>query len=447
MLLAMRRTLYCLLLSILFHFPAGIAQTDQASSFSKTFSKVDYLEDFNQFVDTLLGTHPMPYKFTSPADFHESIAEKKYLISDKTTLPEFIWHCSEIITKLGCGHSSLGWFNQENAMLPLALRFPLEAKLIENRLYISDPLANQDKVQAGLEIFSINGQPISQITAEAFKHINSQAHITTYKQLLFSGYITAYIPYVLQFPTEYEIVVEGQEKPIQLSPLPSYHPKPRFHRIVSNSECQEELCLNDYDEETTILTIRNFAYYGDKFPIYQSFIDSSFKAIHSKGIKNLIIDLRFNGGGPSGAANHLLRYLAHAPYTYFSQNDFGHLTHEQTPHPDAFKGKIYILMDGDGHSTTGHFMSLVKEFDLATIIGEELGSNRFCTANQKRYTMPHTGISYSVARNTFITTAESTSADRGILPDHWITQSIQDHLNNIDTVLEYTLELIGKEEN
>lgn len=443
----MKCTLSLLLFSILLYSPAGMAQVGQDSSFSKRLSKADYLEDFNQFVDTILGTHPMPYQFTSSADFQERIEEKKRLISDETTLPEFIWYCSEIITSLGCGHSSLGWFNQEDAMLPIALRFPLEAKLIENRLYISDPLVNQDKVQAGLEIFSINGQSISQITAEAFKHINSQAHITTYKQLLFSGYITAYIPYVLQFPTEYVIVVKGQENPIQLSALSSYQPKPRFHRIVSNSECQEELCLNDYDEETTILTIRNFAYYGDKFPIYQSFIDSSFKAIHSKGIKNLIIDLRFNGGGPSGAANHLLRYLAHAPYTYFSQNDFDHLLHEQTPHPDAFKGKIYVLMDGDGHSTTGHFMSLVKELGLATIIGEELGSNRFCTANQKRYTMPHTGISYSVARNTFITTAESTSADHGILPDHWITQSIQDHLNNIDSVLEYTLKLIGKEEH
>lgn len=443
----MKRTFCCLLFSILLYFPAGLAQVDQTSAFSKTFSKVDYLDDFNQFVDTILGTHPMPYKFTSSADFQERIAEKKHLISDQTTLPEFIWYCSEIITSLGCGHSSLGWFNQEDAMLPVALRFPLEAKLIENRLYISDPLVNQDKVQAGLEIFSINGQPISQITAEAFQHINSQAHITTYKQLLFSGYITAYIPYVLQFPTAYEIVVKGQKKPIQLNPLPSYHPKPRYHRIVSNGECHEDLCLKDRNEDTAILTIRNFAYYGDNFPIYQSFIDSSFKAIHSKGIKNLIIDLRFNGGGPSSAANHLLRYLAHAPYTYFSQNDFGHLTDLQTPHPQAFKGKIYVLIDGDGHSTTGHFMSLVKELDLATTIGEELGSNRFCTANQKSYTMPHTGISYMVARNTFITTAESTSAFHGILPDHLITQSIQDHLKNIDTVLEYALQLIGKKEN
>lgn len=330
-------------------------------------------------------------------------------------------------------------------MLPIELRFPLEAKLIEDRLYIADPLLNKDKVQAGLEIFSINGQSISQITAAAFKHINSQAHITSYKQLLFSGYITSYIPYTLNFPKEYEIIIKGREAPISLSPLKTYQPKPRYHRIVSNSECQKELCLNSYDESTAILTIKNFAYYGDKFPIYKSFVDDSFKEIKSRGVKHLIIDLRFNGGGPSDAANHLLKYMANKPYVYFLQNDFDHLKTEQQPYANAFKGKIYLLMDGDGHSTTGHFMSLVKGLDLATIIGEELGSNKFCTANQKRYTLAHTGISYSVARNTFVTTAASTSAFHGILPDHFITQSIQDHLNNIDTVLEYALELIGKE--
>ncbi len=441
----MKYTFCLFLFSILLYLPAGITQADVDSSFSKTFSKTDYLEDFNQFIDTILGTHPQPYKFTAEIDFQKSIEEKRQLISDETTLPEFIWYCSEIITKLACGHSSLGWFNQEDAMLPIELRFPLEAKLIEGRLYLSDPLLNKDKVQAGLEIFSINGRPISQITAAAFKHINSQAHIATYKQLLFSGYITSYIPYALNFPKEYEIIVKGQKNPITLSPLSTYQPKPRYHRIVSNSECQKELCLSTYDENTAILTIKNFAYYGDKFPAYKSFIDESFKEIKSAGVKHLIIDLRFNGGGPSDAANHLLKYLANKPYTYFLQNDFDHLKSTQKPYADAFKGEIYLLMDGDGHSTTGHFISLVKDLDLAILIGEELGSNKFCTANQKRYTLPHTGISYSVARNTFVTTAASTSAFHGVLPDHLITQSIHDHLNNIDTVLEYALELIGKE--
>ena len=214
---------------------------------------------------------------------------------------------------------------------------------------------------------------------------------------------------------------------------------------MSNAPCQQDLCFRQNDNYTAILTIKSFAYYGERFATFRSFIDESFGELKAKDIKNLIIDLRFNGGGASLAANHLLQYLAQTPYTYFQHNEFDHLKEEQQPFDKAFNGSLYILMDGDGQSTTGHFLSLIKEFKLATIIGEELASNRFCTANQKKYSMPHSGISFSVARNTFITSAQSSPDSHGVLPDHFITQGIEDHLNNIDTVLEYALQLIEKE--
>lgn len=441
----MKRIIYLFLISVTCILTVGKAQSASKDRSSATLSKTQFLEDYQQFVDTILSTHPHPFKFTPKSSFLQKIQAKKELISDQTTLREYIWYCSEIIALLGCSHSSLGWFNQENAMVPITRRFPLEAKLIEGRLYISDPLNNRDKVGAGTEIFSINGQSISEVASTAFKHINSQAHISSYKRLLFNGYITAYIPFVLNFPESFEIIVRGQERPIQLTPLTTYKSKPRYHRITSNSQCQEELCLQLTHPGTAVLTIKNFAYYGDRLATYTSFIDSSFAEIRSNGIQNLIIDIRFNGGGPSLVANQLLQYLVDKPFTYFRQNDFGYLLQEQQPQPHTFKGNLYFLIDGDGHSTTGHFMSLVKALRKGIFIGEELGSNHFCTANQKKYSLRHTGISFHVARNTFITTANASRDSQGILPDHFVIQSITDHLNNVDTVLEYALDLIQRQ--
>ncbi|MBX2872442.1 MAG: peptidase S41 [Saprospiraceae bacterium] len=438
----MTRRICLFLISITCLLAVGKAQSAATDWSSTTFSKAQYLEDYQQFIDTILNTHPHPFKFTPERLFLQRIQAKKELISDQTTLREYIWYCSEIMALLGCSHSSLGWFNQEDAMVPIAQRFPLEAKLIEGRLYISDPLNNRDSVDAGTEIFSINGQPISEITAIAFKHINSQAHISSYKRLLFDSYITSYIPFVLNFPRGYEIIVRGQERPIQLAPLVAYKNKSRYHRITSNSHCKEDLCLELKHPAAAVLTIKRFAYYGDRLSTYTNFIDSSFAEIQTHDIQHLIIDLRFNGGGPSTAANHLLKYLVDKPYVYFHQNDFGHLKEEQLPNPNTFKGKLYFLIDGEGHSTTGHFMSLVKALRKGTIIGEELGSNHFCTANQKKFSLTHTGISFHVARNTFVTAAKASIDSRGILPDHFVTQSITDHLNNVDTVLEYTFNLI-----
>jgi len=449
----MNKILFLLPIS-LFSFLISIAQSSISSEsedkFSKVYTKQQYLEDLDEFAKTLTETHPHPYEFTPKQAFWNTVEEKRQLISDRTTFSEFIWHCSEIIANLGCSHSGLGWFNQESQMLPIELRFPLEAKLIENRLYISDPLANTDRLEAGTEIFSINGISISEIQQEAFRHINSQAHIETYKRLLFNGYFTAYIPYVLGFPTSFEILIKGQKEPITLTAIESYQPKPRYHRITSNGLCQEDLCFNILEgKPTAVLTIRNFAFYGDKFPIYKSFIDNSFSEIKVNKISNLIVDLRFNGGGPSQAGAYFLQHILQEPFTYFARDtEFqDELTKPLAPVESAFQGKIYLLMDGDGHSTTGHVLSHIKASNRAILIGEELGANQFCTANQQRgLSLTHTGISYQVAQTAFFTSVQGLPRDKGIMPDHFVVQSIKDYLKGIDTVMEYAIGLLGEGE-
>jgi hypothetical protein len=268
---------------------------EKADKFSQGYSEKLYLEDLNEFVKTITETHPYPYEFTSKEKFWHTVEEKKSLINDETSYGEFLWHCSEIMANLGCSHSSLGWFNQEDEILPIHLRFPIETRLVEDRLYISDPLVNKDILNAGVEIFSINGIPIEVIKENAYRHINSQAHVQTYKSLLFNGYSTAYIPYVLEFPKKYSIVVRGKKEPIQLKHIEDYKAKSRYNRITSDNLCQEELCFNiSGDKKIGVLTIKNFAYYGDRFPIFKTFIDESFAEIKSRKIKNLIVDLRFN---------------------------------------------------------------------------------------------------------------------------------------------------------
>ena len=64
---------------------------------------------------------------------------------------------------------------------------------------------------------------------------------------------------------------------------------------------------------------------------------------------------------------------------------------------------------------------------------------------KKMLRLPHTGIIYTVGRNTYETIATSFPVDRGIMPDHVVIPAIDDYLNNVDTVMEYTIKLIGKE--
>ena len=49
--------------------------------------------------------------------------------------------------------------------------------------------------------------------------------------------------------------------------------------------------------------------------------DAVFKDIREHNARNLIIDLRFNGGGSTAAADHILNYLTSKPYHDFSRVD------------------------------------------------------------------------------------------------------------------------------
>jgi hypothetical protein len=113
----------------------------------------------------------------------------------------------------------------------------------------------------------------------------------------------------------------------------------------------------------------------------------------------------------------------------------------QQPFEHPFKGKIYYLIDGNGKSTTGHFMAIVKDLKLGTIIGEELGSNQFCTAGQTVCRLANSKLIYYVANSTSKLTIKSLPDERGILPDYYVSQSITDYLSNTDTVKEYAFKL------
>jgi len=418
-----------------------------ADKFAKVFSTEAYKADLDQLGNTLLKVHPNALKFISKEAFWKAIEEKKAMVTDLTTYSEFVWHCSEIIASVHCSHSGMGSFYPEHEMLPPALKFPLQTRWVNDQLFVLEPFNNAAKVKIKDEILSINGVAVSKIVNDVYKHIPAQGYIKTTKKHFFNWWSSSMIPYALGFPNTYEIVVKGVEAPIVLNQAETL--KEPF-RDVSIQRCKDNLCLEVLKEDkTAILTISSFNYYPwNNLDVFKKFIDSSFTVINQKGIKNIVIDVRINGGGSQQSSIHLLRYLVDKPFVYYSNAQFegklAKIDGEEviTPFKNRFKGKCYFMIDGLGNSTTGHFMSLVKVLNLGTIVGEELGSNQFCSAGQKICRLSKTKLEYYVANNTHESTATSLPDEVGILPDHYVTQNIDEYLNKVDAVKAYTLKLI-----
>lgn len=417
--------------------------------FTKLYAKNDYWEDLDQLGRKLLAIHPHALKFISKDQFWKNIESKKALITEKTTYAEFAWHCNAIIASLGCSHTASSNMQNEYheyAMLPVAKSFPLKVRWVNKQLFVVGPMNNSDQVKVKDEILSVNGVETATLISDIFDHIPAQANIQTFKAQHFNTYFAALIPYALGLPNSFEIVVKGKLGAVQL------HKAERIATELydaSLNSCLKDLCLEIIDESTAVLTIASFNYYEwDSYPVFKAFIDSSMNIINNKKLTNLIIDVRYNRGGSQYPSIYLLQHLLDKPFTYYSKAEFEGKTDkiygEELVYPvgNRFKGKVYFLIDGNGNSTTGHFMSLVKSHHLGTIIGEELGSNHFCTAGQMLTRLNNTKLVVSVANNTHISTATELPVEKGVLPDYYISQSIDEYLNKVDAVKNYTLKKI-----
>ncbi|MGV3613170.1 MAG: S41 family peptidase [Fluviicola sp.] len=428
----------------LIRFPKTVYPTPR-EKFLQKFTAEEYKADLDELGQLLLKIHSNPLKFITREAFLEVVEAKKALITDQTTYGEFAWHCSEIVASVHCSHTS-GGFYYENEMLPDNFRFPLQTHLVDGRLYVIDPLSNAGKVNLKDEITHINGVSASKLIASIYPHISSQGMIQTTKRHVFNWWSTGMIAYALGLPPKYLVMIKGNDKPIELNPIESFT-APYDDPL---HQCRG-LCLDIRKDKTALLTIESFNYYPwNDFTVFEQFMDSTFKEIRKKGVQDLVIDLRYNFGGSSESSIYLLRYLAKKPFFYFSRSDFKGKTqplygeNEIQPFKNNYRGKLWFLIDGVGNSTTGHFMSLVKTWKLGTIVGEELGSNQFCSAGQKICRLKNTKMLVFIADNTHESTATSLPDEIGILPDHYVSQNVEDYFGRKDVVKEYVFDLIRK---
>ncbi|WP_062053329.1 S41 family peptidase [Aquimarina longa] len=418
----------------------------ELGQFYKIYPKKQYVEDIDELTEKLINEHPQPFEFVSKETFFQMVTEKKNSITDNTTYGEFIWHISEIIARIGCSHTNLGAFFQESKILPIELVFPLEIRMIEGKMYVSNSLINKDKKLEGSEILTINGVDAKNIKDNIYKHISADGGIGRESQKKYFNFFSPYyISYSLNFPEHYEIKVAGRKESISLENLKEYKFTFEGKESYSKKYCEDVLCFRTIEaKSTSILTMRTFYYNGEDLTKYRQLLEESFKEIKKKGIKNLIVDLRGNGGGQGFNGAHLLRYLSSETFTYSIRNKYSNEEqfNPMNPFENSFNGKIYILQDAGCGSTTGHFLSLVKYNKIAILIGEESGGTFSCNDYSMNLDLKNTGVSTRIARSTFATTAKNLPKDRGIIPDHYVVRNIQDFLKDHDTVMKYTFDLI-----
>lgn len=402
-------------------------------------------EDFQQLRTALENNHPSIYLYDSEETM-DALFDKTYN-SIQTDFSELQFHriLAPMIARVRCGHTSI--FLSPEVLESIGNNgsgFPYGVSVIDGHSYIYQNYSQYTSIPLGTELLSINQRSIPSIIDTMLSSISSDGYNVTLKFDRIKNQFSRLYYYFIDTPDTFEIecVFPGETDPrlitidavsaseIGASYTEKNNPDELFtYRIIENSS-------------TALLTISSFIIAD--FPDYVSFFRTSFQDMIDKNVKDLIIDVRGNGGGDPEFSSELIRYFIDHPITYFAVGiAYPNLFQPIPPHDIHFGGNVYVLIDGGCFSTTGHFCSLMQYHHLVTFIGEETGGSFYCNDNSNLITLRNSQLWANIARTTFETAVEGYTKGRGIMPDHEVKQSLQDQINGSDAVMQYTLNLIS----
>ncbi|WP_106794682.1 S41 family peptidase [Aquimarina sp. Aq78] len=389
--------------------------------------------------------------------------------------------------------------------------FPLPIKLIQDKVIVN--IVNKE-IPLGAEIVSINNLKINEILQSLYKYYTTDGVNITGKSIgihyNFSRYYRLHYGLKSAFKVKYRVHDSDkiQQKVLHSISFNAYYKniKNRYSKPFDevNYKDWKENEIYSYksiDRETGILTINDFGMGNEKNPMhlrYVSFLDSVFTGIKNNNIKNLIVDIRYNGGGtdPNDLVTYsyltqrnfsenkqawisfnkipylkyaytkiprFLRPLGVGKYNKSFQNQFpkeenGKFYQDstsadhkiRTPNKNAFTGNIYLLISPRVASAGSLFAAMVAGNSNAITIGEETmgGYYGHNGHNALGYILPKSKIElfFSVVNlEQDVVKKENQIYNRGIIPDHNVSQTYTDYINQVDTQLNFVIDLIQQE--
>ena len=454
-------------------------------------------KDYRVFRHVLEAWHPSLYWYT-PKDSMDHYFDRGYAaIRDSMTEPQFRTILSYVIAQVDCGHTSIRSSKAYAHYLDTAKlkQFPLILKFWPDTMVMVASLDRRDSIlKRGTQILSINGKTTRQLTDTLFPYIVTDGYDLTGKyQYLSTGlHFSSWYNAIYGYTDSFDISYADTAGMVHETRIPLYDPKADTlrrslgkalqpgraqrepgsaqrtrppHKRSKRSRRKAELLFSrnlqlDTATSTAFLTLNTFEH-GYHL---RGFFRHSFQQFNDKHIKNLVIDVRSNGGGDATLSTLLTRYLIdkkfkladslyairrHSPYDRYINNGlayrlltrvatrrqkdgfyhFGHFErHYFSPRKtNHFDGKVYILTGGNSFSATCLFAAALKGQTNVTLVGEETGG---CFYGNSAWmipdvTLPGTRIRFRLPRFRLVIDRHRIKDGHGVMPDVSALPSIE----------------------
>lgn len=398
-------------------------------------------EDIAFTLRTLERYHPLLYDFVSKKGLHSYFDSLKSAIEKPMDEIEFRYLLMPAIAEIHDGHTSLGPSFQLQQVKPGLLQ-PFILYYEGKRAFVR--YTSLPDLPIGTEVLSINGESVEKKINDLLKRATGDGFHQSAQYFRINQPLSWFdyeAPKWLNVKS-YKLSVVGSNKKKKVVTVNAVS-EDEFRRLMPPTRRQDELVLAK-DSKTAILKYPFFDFRD--ITTRDSFLNATFDKLKAEKIRNLIIDLRGNGGGAPDNAASFLRYLMPRNFVYARKYAFPQLEYLSRPISPAinrFSGTVIFLIDGGCFSSTSHLLALAKSYALGKFVGETSSGSYIGTTDGEPHFLPNTDLSLNCPHGVFeAAVITAMKRDTGIVPDFTVKNTFKDLLEGKDRVLEFALKLV-----
>jgi hypothetical protein len=456
--------------------------------------------DLQKFKNALVYAHPDLYSNISPDEFEHVYQELFSKITVPLSAIRFYIVVLQLISSLHDGHSQVFATNQLRSYINKQGILPFHFLVQNERIFITRNMSEK-QIADGSEVIAINGVLSNSIINELLLDFGGDGLCKNCIEYRFgSSYHSFYrvYPLIFGFGSFYKFTVRDYKtNSIQTVEVPAISngdfrtkEKNRYGNNLHAAGIEEVLAQKAFNLEIkgNVAYMKVSRFFKDDFEepanTYPDLYREAFRQIQHKKVKSLVIDLRGNGGGIGSNAAALVQYLTTKTFVptkemslrgndqyYFNiTKDSLYLDNYFKLRKDnnkylvtntdsllelkefapvneyAFRGQVFVLIDGGSLSAAGAAAGMLKENTNAIFAGEETGGYAGISNGIRQLSI--VGDSTSITINFPLIHSDFNVIEqlkkRGTVPDYWIAGSIHDIIRKRDAVKDFVMKELAK---